>query len=78
MQPVIQVSKPKTTSTPTQMTPVNTQLLQKQLEQPLKMDNANIGLQQIQHNQPQIQQFQLVQQKPTILQNVSFLSKFCT
>lgn len=72
MQPVVQVSKSITTSTPTQMTPVNTQLLQKQLEQPLKMDNVNVGLQQQQqHNQPQIQQFQLVQQKPTTLQNVS-------
>lgn len=55
------------------MTPVNSHLLQKQLEQPLKMDNANVGMQQAQYNQPQMQHFQVVQQKPTILQNVSLL-----
>lgn len=60
-----QVSKPITPSTPTPTTPVSTQFLQKQLEQPLKMDNSNIGMQHVQQNQPQMQQFQMVQpQKP--------------
>lgn len=90
-----QVSKPITplTSTPTPMpvqtriptpnNPVQTQFLQKQLEQPLKMDNQNITMQQVtQHqkqiqlpNQLQIQQFQ-VQQALKPPQNVSVELRF--
>lgn len=78
-----QMPKPTTPSTPTQIsiqiptsttpnTTVHTHLLQKQLEQPLKMDNQNVTMHQGMQNQPQIQQFQVVQQKtPQNIQNVS-------
>lgn len=49
------------------MTPVHSQLLQKQLEQPLKMENPPMVMQPTMQNQPQIQQMMV--QKP--LQNVS-------
>lgn len=58
------------TATPTPTTPVQTQFLQKQLEQPLKMDNnQHMTIQQVQQNPVQIQQFQITaqpqpQQKP--------------
>lgn len=62
-----QISKPITPSTPS--TSVHSQLLQKQLEQTLKMDNANMSLQQ---NKSQTRQYQMVQiQKSS--QNVSFV-----
>lgn len=42
---------------------MHTQFLQKQLEQPLKVDSSNISMQHAQQNQPQIQQFQMVQKQ---------------
>lgn len=76
MQTMAQVSKQNTatTLTPskahTPTIPVQTQFLQKQLEQPLKMDNHNMTMQPItQHpptNQTQMQQFQINQQQKSL------------
>lgn len=82
MQTMAQVSKPITSSTLTPATPVQTQFLQKQLEQPLKMDNQNMTMQTItQHqsqNLPQIQQFQINQQpKPPQIVGFCLIFHFC-
>lgn len=89
MQTMAQVSKPITPSTPTSTpnqthmptptTPIQTQFLQKQLEQPLKMENQNMTMQPVsQHQQqslPQMHQFQISQHQKSA-QNVSLHNNF--